>query len=373
MGLFGDCFSGVKVLVTGHTGFKGSWLSMWLLELGAQVSGFALAAPTQPSLFQQAGLGQRLRSHEGDVSDFNHLLRVLTAEQPDIVFHLAAQPLVRYSYQHPVETFRVNVLGTAHVLEAVRQTPSVRVCQIITSDKCYDNQETGHAYRETDPMGGHDPYSASKGAAELAVASFRRSFFSGEAHLPVSISSARAGNVIGGGDWALDRIVPDCIRALEQGKPIQVRHPQAVRPWQHVLEPLSGYLWLAAQQWWQPQRHARAYNFGPETGGHVTVKTVVENLIRCWGAGSWEQAPGGHPHEAKLLQLDCSRAQQDLNWRPVFDLQENISTTVAWYRKIRQLNQTEAIFNFTVGQIHAYEEVARQKQLAWAVPAKVLS
>ena len=334
-------YRGKRVLVTGHTGFKGSWLCLWLAELGAEVHGYALAPPTTPSLFEEAGCASVLASHRtGDVRDFDGVQEALRAVRPEMVFHLAAQPLVRLSYRQARETYENNVRGTVNVLEAVRGVPSVRVCQVITSDKCCENRGTGAAFRESDPLGGFDPYSSSKGCAELVVAGYRRSFFPAEeiARHGVSVASARAGNVIGGGDWAADRIVPDCIRALQRGEPITVRHPVAVRPWQHVLEPLAGYLHLARCQRQDPAAFADAWNFGPLPTGCVTVRELVGQITRHWGEeyGSprYSDSEAGAPvHEAALLRLDISKATARLGWHPVFTVPEAVAATVAWYRQ----------------------------------------
>jgi CDP-glucose 4,6-dehydratase len=335
-------FAGRPVLVTGHTGFKGAWLCLWLRELGAEVHGFSLPPPTAPSLYADARLGELLASEAlADVRDAAAVEGVVRRARPEVVFHLAAQPLVRRSYREPRATWETNVLGTVNVLEAVRTVPGVRVCQVITSDKCYENPSQVCAFRETDPMGGHDPYSASKGAAELAVAAWRRSFFPPDrvAEHGVSLSSARAGNVIGGGDWAEDRILPDCVRALARGEPVPVRNPAAVRPWQHVLEPLSGYLRLAARQLDEPRAFADGFNFGPPPAGNLTVGAVADLVVRHWGAGRWEHRPAGTAgprdrlHEAAFLKLDITKATTLLDWRPLFTPEEAIAATVAWYRR----------------------------------------
>lgn len=361
--LFGGVFSGRRVLVTGHTGFKGSWLTAWLLTLGAEVTGYALDPPTDPSLFDELGLAARIRHVIGDVRDPAALASVFDAAQPEIVFHLAAQPLVRLSYEQPVETFGTNVMGTVHVLEAARGCGSVRVIVNVTSDKCYENRETGQAYREDDAMGGFDPYSSSKGCAELATAAYRRSFF-GEGST-VRLASARAGNVVGGGDWARDRIVPDCIRALGAGRPIVVRNPDAVRPWQHVLEPLSGYLHLAARMWADGHDFDEGWNFGPDAEGVVTVREVVEAVLAAWGSGSWE-TPGSaakQPHEAKLLSLDTSKARERLDWRPVWDVGHTLRATAAWYAARHDGADVAAI---TAADIKAYVSAATAAGAAWA-------
>ena len=328
---FDRAFKGRTVLVTGHTGFKGSWLSLWLKELGAKVVGYALPPNTDPSLFEQLGLARLVDSRFGDVRDAALLEKTLRETRPEIVFHLAAQPLVRLSYNQPAETFAVNVSGTANLLDAVRRTDSVRVCTVITTDKCYENRETDYAYRETDRLGGRDPYSASKACAELLVSSYRDSFFRKEGR--VSLSSARAGNVIGGGDWALDRLVPDCMRALAAGNQIVVRNPRSVRPWQHVLEPLSGYLTLAARQLDAPEKYAEAWNFGPSDADARTAAQIAELVVRAWGSGSWTSpaVDPAAPHEAGLLQLNSDKAHERLAWTPSCGVEAGVAKTVAWH------------------------------------------
>jgi len=329
-----DVFRGRRVFLTGHTGFKGSWLAMWLAELGAQVHGYALEPPTSPSLFDEAHVVETLASHTlADVRDLGRLTAALMEAKPEFVFHLAAQPIVRRSYREPRETWEVNVLGTVNLLEAVRAVGSVRVCQVITSDKCYENPGQVCAFRETDAMGGHDPYSSSKGAAEIAVAAWRRSFFQGG----VSLASARAGNVIGGGDWAEDRLIPDCVRALSRGEMIPVRSPNAIRPWQHVLEPLAGYLTLAAAQRRDPATFADAFNFGPLPAGNLDVGRVADLVVRSWGSGRWEPtgpaAASDVRHEAAFLKLDVTKATTLLDWAPRLAPDEAIGQTVRWYRR----------------------------------------
>ncbi len=357
---------GRSVFLTGHTGFKGSWLALWLHQLGANVHGYALA-PTKPSLFEEAKVADTLASNTlADIRDHAALGRALQASKAEFVFHLAAQPLVRLSYEQPRETFEVNVQGTANLLDAVRQTESVRVCQIITSDKCYENREWVYAYRECDPMGGYDPYSASKGCAELVVSAYRQSFFHPEkfARHRVSLASARAGNVIGGGDWAADRIIPDCIRSLEKGESILVRNPAAIRPWQHVLEPLSGYLTLAARQWENGAEYADAFNFGPAAAGNVTVKEIVERVVKGWGSGRWHtpqgvSAEGGQSsahHEATFLKLDITKASNLLHWRPAYCVDTAVAQTVAWYKQRSLGGRDFAAQQLCYAQIADYQQ-----------------
>lgn len=331
---FGDVFAGRRVFVTGHTGFKGSWLTWWLLRLGAQVTGYALEPDTDPALFELLGLRSRITHHAGDVRDLDLLRSAMAESEPEVVLHLAAQPLVRRSYAEPVLTFETNVMGTVNVLEAARTVSSVRAIVNVTSDKCYENREWEFAYRENDAMGGFDPYSASKGAAEIVTAAYRRSFFSDGA--PGALASARAGNVIGGGDWAADRIIPDCIRALGSGETIEVRNPEAIRPWQHVLEPLSGYLMLAHALLEEGGGFAGAWNFGPLSGGNLTVREVVDAVVATWGSGEWAGPRTGdvHPHEAHFLKLDCAKAVDVLGWSPVWNAARAIHETTAWYRDL---------------------------------------
>ncbi|MDD5218587.1 MAG: CDP-glucose 4,6-dehydratase [Candidatus Omnitrophica bacterium] len=373
--LFQGFFRGKKVLVTGHTGFKGSWLTAWLVKLGAGVTGYSLEPPTDPSLFEQCKLAKHIRSMTGDIRDLEKLTKAVATAKPEIVFHLAAQSLVRRSYRDPVETVATNVLGTAHVLEAIRRKgAAVKVCQVITSDKCYANRETGHAYTEEDPVGGHDPYSASKGAAELVVASFRKSFFPPEsmARQGVSLSSVRAGNVIGGGDWSEDRIFPDCVRALSKKKPVLVRNPESVRPWQYVLDALSGYLALAARQADGEAIYASAWNFGPEAASELKVADFTDKVIRYWGSGSWvpgkpkASAADEKLHEAKLLKLDCSKAHQLLTWHPVYTVDEAIEQTVLWYRSLSKSKRFNA-YDFTLNQIDHYVSKAKGRGLLWTM------
>ena len=324
-------WQGRKVLVTGHTGFKGGWLSLWLHQLGAEVSGFSLPAPTDPSFFEQTRLAEIVRHVEGDVRDLAAVEAVMRETQPDVVFHLAAQPLVRYSYDAPVETFETNVMGTVNVLEACRKVDSVRAVVCITTDKCYENREWIWPYRENDPMGGYDPYSASKGAAELAISAYRRSFFQKGAR----IASVRAGNVIGGGDWALDRLIPDIIRGLLAGQPPQIRNPNSVRPWQHVLEALNGYILIAQRLLEGRDECACAWNFGPADDDTQPVGWIVEEMLAAWPEKiSWEQPKGDHPHEAVLLKLDSSKARNELGWRPRLRLKEALGKVIEWHASV---------------------------------------
>jgi CDP-glucose 4,6-dehydratase len=367
--VFVDAYREKTVWVSGHTGFKGGWLAHWLLELGAEVFGFSLEPPTQPALFDQLELGQRLHHTIADVRDANAVRNSIVETQPDFVFHMAAQPLVRTSYEQPVETYATNVTGTIHVLEALRALKKKCAAVLITSDKCYENREWVYGYREDDSLGGHDPYSSSKAAAEIAISAWRRSFFSNH---PVRISSARSGNVIGGGDWAKDRIVPDCIRALQNGQPILVRNPSATRLWQHVLEPLCGYLWLAALlSNPQPgktglQFLTSAFNFGP-SGENRTVAELVTEILKHW-PGRWEKRSEAYAvHEAMLLQLSMDKAKAMLGWSPVWNFSVAVEQTVNWYRNARNESNPAMIRQLTSRQIAAYREAAKLVHQPWAV------
>ena len=328
-------WKGKKVLITGHTGFKGSWLSLWLQQAGAEVVGVSLDPPTTPSLYEQAQVADGMISLHADIRDLDRMQSIFAEYQPEIVFHLAAQSLVRYSYREPVETYASNVMGTLHILEAIRACGSVRAALMITTDKCYQNREWEWGYRENDPMGGHDPYSSSKGCAELLIASYRASYFSPEqyAQHKVAIASARAGNVIGGGDWAEDRLIPDIIRAFQQGETVRIRNPYAIRPWQHVLEPLAGYIALAERLYQQGPDWADAWNFGPAEEDAKPVEWIVRAMTAQWGDGSdWAVDDGTHPHEANYLKLDCSRAYSRLQWRPRWTLGEALTQIVNWHK-----------------------------------------
>lgn len=362
-------YRGKRVLVTGHTGFKGSWLCEWLLSLGAEVHGIALEPHTAPSLFASLDLSSRLHSVIADIRDQTKVEHLIREIRPDFIFHLAAQPLVRLSYSIPVETYAVNIMGTVHVLEAVRRLGHPCSVVVITTDKCYENLEWLHSYREGDALGGYDPYSSSKGAAELVVGAYRRSYFGKDS--PVQLASARAGNVIGGGDWAADRIVPDCIRALQEGRPIPVRNKLATRPWQHVLEPLGGYLWLGgalsgtlAECYPFPsETYATAFNFGPPLASNRTVADLAIEVVKHW-PGTWEDMTDPNAvHEAKLLNLAIDKAFHLLNWTPVWDFAETVQQTVEWYRSSREgAGATE----YTQRQIRTYSAAAATAHIRWA-------
>jgi CDP-glucose 4,6-dehydratase len=353
-------WAGRRVLVTGHTGFKGSWLSLWLHARGARVTGFALPPPTEPSLFTAARIAQITDHVEGDVRDLPALRRTVDAARPEVIFHLAAQPLVRLSYAEPVETYATNVMGTVHLLEAARQAGCVKAIVNVTSDKCYDNREWVWPYRESDPMGGHDPYSSSKGCAELVTAAYRQSFF---AEGGPALASVRAGNVIGGGDWAADRLVPDLVRAFEAGVSPVIRSPTSVRPWQHVLEALGGYQLIAERLLAGDRGFADAWNFGPADDDARPVSWIVERMRAAWGRGASDAVadsdPG--PHEAGLLRLDCSKARARLGWRPALRLEQTIDWIVAWHRAVGAGGDAREV---TLAQIADY--TARQGSLTSA-------
>ena len=370
--MFAGAYRHKRVFVTGHTGFKGAWLCTWLLQLGARVTGYADRVSGPPDLFTALALEDRITHVTGDVRDRDRLTDALLAADPDFVFHLAAQPLVRRSYCEPVETITTNVTGTLHVLDALRQLERPASCVIVTSDKCYENRDTTAGYREDDPLGGHDPYSASKGAAEIVAHAYRRSYFEGSGS-PVRIATARAGNVIGGGDWSEDRIVPDCVRSLIRGEPIAVRSPAATRPWQHVLEPTSGYLWLAAALAGgtrladgSRESFSQAFNFGPRPDDNRSVGDLVEQFLSHW-PGEWKHQAASHPvHEASLLNLAIDRASEVLSWQPTYDFARSVAATARWYRCVAA-DETTAIAA-THDDIADYTAAARSLGLAWTQP-----
>lgn len=355
-----DIYKDKKVLVTGHTGFKGAWLSIWLHSLGAKVAGYALEPPSKPSLFEQAGLAEKIESTIGDIRDHEKLSQVVKDFQPDIVFHLAAQPLVLRGYEEPLYTFDVNVMGSGYLLQTLRDVPNTRVCLITTTDKCYENKEWPYAYRENDSLGGHDPYSASKAAAEILIHSFRESFLANR-ETPLSVATTRAGNVIGGGDWADNRLVPDCIRSFQKGEKPTLRYPGAIRPWQLVLEPLYGYLILAAKQWTAGADYDGAWNFGPAMANHVPVSRIVDLAHAVWtGESEKEQEhqleASATPHEASILRLDCSKSHHLLGWSPALGIEDTMQWTVDWYSK-SQAADAETCWSLCLEQIGAYRDL----------------
>ena len=352
--IFNGFYHGKRVLVTGHTGFKGSWLSIWLHELGAEVIGVAQDPFSERDNYVLSGIGNKIKADiRANICDGKRMKEIFAEYQPDIVFHLAAQPLVRLSYDIPVETYETNVMGTIQVMEAIRTTDSVKVGVMITTDKCYENKEQIWGYRENEPMGGYDPYSSSKGAAEIAISSWRRSFFNPKDYAKhgKSIASVRAGNVIGGGDWALDRIIPDCIKALEAGKDIDIRSPRSVRPWQHVLEPLSGYMLLAQKMWNEPTKYCEGWNFGPRSESITSVWDVASMVVENYGSGQLNDLSDPNAlHEAKLLMLDISKAKFQLGWEPRMNISQCIALVVDWYKRYK----TEDVYDLCVEEIESY-------------------
>src|SRR5258708_202948 len=329
---------GKRVFLTGHTGFKGSWLSLWLQSLGAEVVGFSLAPPTKPNLYELARVGQGMRSVTGDVRDYESFRKAVHEGRPEILIHMAAQPLVKYGYANPLETYATNVMGTVHALEVARSIDSLRVVLIVTSDKCYENKESSQGYREEDTLGGHDPYSNSKGCAELVTSAYRKSYFNGASHGRTRVASARAGNVIGGGDWAMDRLIPDAIRSFSHNQSVLIRHPEAIRPWQHVCEPLSGYLTLAEHLWVEDgSAYAQAWNFGPVESNIRPVSWVIDQIVNLWGPGvQWQKDTAPTVSQTQSSMLYCSKARTKLGWKPHLSLEEALKWTVEWYRAHHQ-------------------------------------
>jgi CDP-glucose 4,6-dehydratase len=341
-------WNGKIVLVTGHTGFKGAWLTIWLHKLGAKVIGYSLKEYPNDKMFNDTGMSSRITDIRGDISDLKTLKSAFDKYKPQIVFHMAAQPLVRLSYDDPVRTLQTNVMGTVNVLECIRLSDSVQVAVMITSDKCYRNKNLTCGYKEGDELGGVDPYSCSKACSELVVSSYRDAFLKLQSKI---VASVRAGNVIGGGDWSQDRLIPDCIKALQSNKPILIRNPDATRPWQHVLEPLSGYLMLA-EKLWQEKRYDEGWNFGPHTESIVPVRQMADMLVKKWGSGSWvDGSAKDHKHEAKLLSLDITKIQKELGWKPKLKLDEAIEYVVEWYKNSNKKNAYE----LCIKQINSYE------------------
>jgi CDP-glucose 4,6-dehydratase len=362
---FNKIYTNKRVLVTGHTGFKGSWLSLWLTQLGAEVFGIALEPKTESSNFEVTGLKNRINHHICNIKNKKKVQEIFEQIQPQIVFHLAAQALVKQSFDDPVDTYETNVMGTIHILEAIRHTSSIETAVMITSDKCYKNVEWEYGYRESDELGGLDPYGSSKACAELAIRAFRQSFFNSTGSTIPRVASTRAGNVIGGGDWSEMRIVPDIIRALMAKKPVELRRPLATRPWQFVLEPLSGYLWLGARMN-EEGSFASGWNFGPENSFIVPVQTLTEKIIEFWGSGSIKDISGKNSfHEATLLSLDISKARHRLQWRPALTMDETIDFTVRWYKEFAE-NGVDPMYELGSQQIADYTQKALERGIQWA-------
>jgi len=365
--MFKGIYKDKTVLVTGHTGFIGSWLTLWLQSLGAKVVGYSLKPSTKPSLFETLGLENEITHIIGDIQDKQNLSDSIEKYKPEIVIHLAAQPLVRVSYEDPVETFRTNILGTVNILDSIRKSDSVSSCVVMTSDKCYQNLDANRFHKETDHLGGSDPYSASKGAAEIITNSFRNSFFN-----KGNIATVRAGNVIGGGDWAKDRIVPDCIRALIANKKIMVRNPSSIRPWQFILEPISGILWLGSKLYTKPEKFSEAWNLGPNQISNMTVEKVVQNTIRIWDKdgsekGSWldtSKESKNQPNESISLLLDSTKALTSLEWKTIYSFETTINQTISWYKSY--YNNDTSMKELSVHQIEQYSKVADQMNMTWA-------
>ena len=355
LGMNPQFWKGKRVFLTGHTGFKGGWLSLWLQSLGANLTGYSLNPPTSPNLFQVAGVSSGMTSIIGDVRDLDGLKRAIQHAAPEIVIHMAAQPLVRGSYENPVETYATNVMGTVNLLESVRQSEGIKAVVNVTTDKCYENQEWVWGYRESEPMGGYDPYSNSKGCSELVTSSYRSSFFNPETYKKhgVAVATARAGNIIGGGDWSRDRLIPDVLAAFESGVPACIRNPSAIRPWQFVLEPLRGYLELAERLYCDGPDFAEAWNFGPEDRDSLSVHNIVDKMVNLWGGdASLEISEGLHPHEAHYLKLDISKAANQLNWRPILNIEKALKLTIEWTLALKSKANMHA---YTIGQIEKYQ------------------
>ena len=358
-------FEGKVVLITGHTGFKGSWLSIWLNSLGAKVVGLSDDVVTSPSNYSVSSISDFIQDYRVDIRDSEKVLSLVKANQPDFVFHLAAQALVRSSYENPIETMTTNAIGTANILDSLRSLNKKVVAVMITSDKAYDNVEWAWGYRETDRLGGKDPYSASKGMAELAIRSYVESFFNSK-DSNINLGIARAGNVIGGGDWAVDRIVPDCMEAWSNGKVVDIRSPHATRPWQHVLEPLSGYLCLAESLYKSNAHHGEAYNFGPSADQNYPVSKLIDEMSKYWNQIKWNDVSNneGHVHEAGLLKLNCDKVLSDLGWRSALQFEETVKMTVEWYKEYYQNNKS--MHGFAIDQIEAYTDLAKLRNISWA-------
>ena len=369
--MFKNIYKDKRILITGHTGFKGSWLSIWLKELGAQVTGYSLAPPSEPNNFVSSGLEKKITHIHGNICDLQHLLAVLDEYQPEFIFHLAAQPIVRLSYEEPKMTFDTNIGGTVNVFEAIRMSPCVKVFINVTSDKCYENKEWVWGYRENDPVGGDDPYSASKGCAELIFASYLKSYFSKDlpdARRP-GLASVRSGNVIGGGDWGRDRLIPDCVRAIAARQPVGIRNPKAVRPWQHVLEPLSGYLWLGALLWESPAAYSGPWNFGPNDSDSLRVEEVLSKFIEYWGSGEWKDLSTDtkSPHETFILRLCCDKTRLQLGWHCTLKAHEALFITAEWYKLFYSKSRKDNMYQICTDQIKKYVEKANKQGLTWSL------
>jgi len=354
--MFNNIYKNKKVFVTGHTGFKGGWLSLWLKSLGAEVLGYSLSPSTEPALFSVAGIDKQIKSVIGNILDVEKLEKTINDFEPDIIFHLAAQPIVRLSYSEPVNTYQTNVIGTLNILEAARKCKSVKAFVNITTDKCYENIEKDYAYKEDDKMGGYDMYSSSKACVEILSASYRNSFLKENDGNSFLLATVRAGNVVGGGDWAKDRLIPDCIRALNNNEAIVLRNPNAVRPWQHVLEPLCGYLTVGERLLNGESKFAQGYNFGPEKSSLLPVSEITKLMIKTWGSGE-VKVEASNLHEANLLMLDINKAKRELNWTPKFDIAQTISKTVEWYKVY--YSKSENVLDFTIKQIEEYQNAAK--------------
>jgi CDP-glucose 4,6-dehydratase len=368
--LFNGIFKNKTVFVTGHTGFIGSWLVLWLQSLGAKVIGYSLEPPTKPSLFETLSLENEITHIIGDIQDKQNLSDNIEKHKPEIVIHLAAQSLVRASYEDPSETFQTNILGAVNILDSIRKLDYVKACVIMTSDKCYQNLNSNHFHKETDPLGGNDPYSASKGAAEIITNSFRNSFFNTEKNHDknTGIASVRAGNVIGGGDWARDRIIPDCITALTTEKKIRVRNSSSIRPWQFVLEPISGILWLSSKLYTNPKTYSTAWNFGPNQTNKITVEKIVQNIIKIWNRGDWvdvSKESKDQSIESVSLLLDSTKALNSLEWKTIYSLETTINETISWYKSY--YNNHVSMRELSINQIEQYSKKANQMNIAWAI------
>ena len=368
--LFNGIFKNKTVFVTGHTGFIGSWLVLWLQSLGAKVIGYSLEPPTKPSLFETLSLENEITHIIGDIQDKQNLSDNIEKHKPEIVIHLAAQSLVRASYEDPSKTFQTNILGAVNILDSIRKLDYVKACVIMTSDKCYQNLNSNHFHKETDPLGGNDPYSASKGAAEIITNSFRNSFFNTEKNHDknTGIASVRAGNVIGGGDWARDRIIPDCITALTTEKKIRVRNSSSIRPWQFVLEPISGILWLSSKLYTNPKTYSTAWNFGPNQTNKITVEKIVQNIIKIWNRGDWvdvSKESKDQSIESVSLLLDSTKALNSLEWKTIYSLETAINETISWYKSY--YNNHVSMRELSINQIEQYSKKANQMNIAWAI------